>query len=94
MASPEERKGITCSRCLGFRVPLLDTETSTFSWHSLAELMPERIGKRSVGVGRRHSVTIFKASFKALFIKQTWALQSTQLSTGHDMEWNGKKILV
>ena len=35
---------------------------------SSAAWMPERIGRWSVGVGRRHPVTMGKASFKALCV--------------------------
>ena len=37
--------------------------------------MPERIGRWSVGVGRRHPVTMRKASFKTLSIRRVCALR-------------------
>jgi len=41
---------------------------------SLAGWMPARTGRLSVGVGRRHPVTIHKASFMARSMRRLWAL--------------------
>ena len=42
---------------------------------SSVDWMPERIGKWSVGVGRRHPVTMCKALFKTLSMRQVCALR-------------------
>ena len=45
-------------------------ESVVTSWRSSADWMPENMGKWSVGAKRRHPVTLLKAPFKILSIKQ------------------------
>ena len=40
------------------------------SWQNLAKWMPKSMGKWSVGVGHRHPMTMCKALFKALSMRQ------------------------
>jgi len=44
-------------------------------WRSSAGWMPARIGRLSAGVGRRHPVTIRKASLMAGSLRPLWALR-------------------
>ena len=44
-------------------------------WRSPAGWMPARIGRLSTGVGRRHPVTIRKASLMAGSMRRVWALR-------------------
>jgi len=44
-------------------------------WRSSAGWMPVRIGRLSAGVGRRHPVTICKASLMAASMRHIWALR-------------------
>ena len=50
-------------------------ESVTPSRRSSASWMSESTGRWSVGVGRRHPVTMRKASFKTLSMRRVWALR-------------------
>ena len=59
----------------GSRVPRLAKESAAPKRWSSAGWMPKRIGSWSVGVWRRHPVTMRKASFKTLSMRRVCALQ-------------------
>ena len=59
---------------VGPRVGLLAKKSVAASQRSSAGLMPEGTGKLSIGVGRRHSVTMRKASYRTPSITQVLAL--------------------
>ena len=44
-------------------------------WRSSSGWMPESTGRWSVGVGRRHPMTMCKASFKKLSMRRVWELR-------------------
>ena len=54
---------------VGPRVPLLAKESVASSRRNSAGWMPESIGRLSIGVGRRHPVTMRKASYRTPSIK-------------------------
>ena len=56
-------------------MPHLTKESVAPKRGSSAGWMPERIGRWSVGVERRHPVTMRKVSFKALSMKRVCVLQ-------------------
>ena len=58
---------------LGSRDPRWPKESVAPIRRSSAGWMPESTGKWSVGVGRRHPVTMLKASFKTLSMRRVWA---------------------
>ena len=49
---------------VGSRVALLAKESVAASQQSSVGWMPESIGRMSIGVGRRHTVTMRKASYR------------------------------
>ena len=59
----------------GPRVPRLAKESVAPERRSSAGWMPERVGWWCVDVGRRHPVTMRKASFKTLSIRRVCALR-------------------
>ena len=59
----------------GFRVQCSAKENVVPKRQSSAGWMSERIGRWSVGVGRRHPVTIRKTLFKTLSMRRVCALQ-------------------
>ena len=64
-----------CQMWSGSTEPQLAKE-SVVSWQrSSAGWMPERTGKLSVGVGRRHPPTMRKASLRTLSMRQVCALR-------------------
>ena len=59
----------------GSRDPRWAKMSVALSRRSSAGWMPESTGRWSVGVGRRHPVTMRKASFKTLSMRRVWALR-------------------
>ena len=56
-------------------MPRLAKESVAPKRRSSAGWMPEKVGRWSVGVGRRHLVTMRKASFKTLSMRRVCALR-------------------
>ena len=63
-----------CRMWPGSKELRLAKESVASRWRSSAGWMPERTGRLSVGVGRRHPVTMRKASLKALSMRRVFAL--------------------
>ena len=61
---------------------------------SSAGWMPARIGRLSAGVGRRHPVTIRKASLMAGLMWRVWALQHKTGAQCSAVEWTRARVSV
>ena len=64
-----------CKMWPGSKEPQLTKEGVDPWWRSSAGWMPERTGRLSVGVGRRHQVTVRKASLRTLSMRRVCALR-------------------
>ena len=61
---------------------------------SSAGWMPARIGRLSAGVGRRHPVTIRKASLMAGSMRRVWALRHQTATQYSAVEWTRARLAV
>ena len=81
------------SRCLGSmarraRDNVVPLRRSSGSW------IPTRIGRFSAGVGRRHPVTIRKASLMVGLIRRVWALRRQTGAQYSAVEWTRARVAV
>ena len=64
-----------CKMQPGSKELRLAKESVTPWWRRSADWMPEKTGRLSVGVGRRHPVTMRKASLRTLSMRRVCALR-------------------
>jgi len=81
------------SRCPGSMARRARDSVAPLRWSS-AGWMPARVGRLSAGVGRRHPVTIRKASLMVRLIRRVWALRH-QIGAQHSaVECTRAKVAV
>ena len=81
------------SRCPGYIARRAKDRVAPLQWSS-AGWMPARIGRLSAGVGRRHPVTIRKASLMAGSIRRVWALRHQTGAQYSAVEWTRAMVAV
>ena len=81
------------SRCPGSMARHATDSVASLQWSS-AGWMPAWFGRLSAGVGRRHPVTICKASLMAGSMRHVWALRHQTGAQYSAVEWTRAKVAV
>jgi len=91
--APDGRVSAEWSRCLGSMARRPRDSVAPLRWSS-AGWMPARIGRLSAGVGRRHPVTIRKASLMVGSMRRAWALRHQIGAQYSAVEWTRARVAV